>query len=404
MKSFKAIPIIIFVSLFTSCKEPVNKEINLPVMEIATENGAPINSKETYINGFVEISIFNNDNEEIIASGDMEIKGRGNSTWTQPKKPYRIKFKDKKSFFGFPESKHWVLLANYMDKSMLRNEVAFEMGRISVLDWTPRTQFLEIYLNEEYQGTYQLTEQIRIDENRVNITDDGFIIEVDVIDKIGQDDVTFETDRVLFSIKAPDVEENDERYNWIKNHIIFIENILYSNNFLDPETGYKKYIDIESFVDWYLINEIAKNPDAVFTSSCYMNIVAPDGKLKMGPLWDFDTGFGCGYFDYYDATPNDFWVKGSKWISIMFLDPEFVNMVKTRFDYFKSNKNLIINSLLSNALTIQRSAIYNEQKWKYLQDSEDFEIILSKYNDEVKYLENWINQRFDWLENAYNEL
>jgi hypothetical protein len=381
----------------------IQSKSKIPQMMIKTDNNSVINSKEIYVNGFIEIVELYDDIENVISSGSMGIKGRGNSTWDMPKKPYKIKFDEKKSFFQLPENKHWVLLANYADKSMLRNEVAFEMGRISVLEWTPGTQFLDVFLNGSYQGTYQLTEHIRIDRQRVNVTDEGYIIEVDSYDKIGPDDITFETDRLLFTIKDPEVEINDVRYNWIKDHITHIEDVLYSDYFNDPETGYKNYIDIESFADWYLINEIAKNPDACFYSSCYMNI-APDGKLKMGPLWDFDIAFGSNYFSFYDPSPKDFWVKNSKWLERMFQDPEFVELVKQRFEYFRSNKSLIISSLFSKTLYIQNSAIENELLWGTLKAGEDFENILYQYNKEVKYLENWIHQRFDWLENAIGSL
>lgn len=406
MKSIiNIISLFLTIVFLTSCE---NKELTIvkseiPTMKINTENKAPIDSKDNYVNGNMEVFEYNGDNDELVSSGKLQIKGRGNTTWTMPKKPYRVKLDEKLGLFDLPKSKHWTLLANYTDKSMLRNEIAFEMGRMSVLEWTPRTHFLNLILNGKLQGVYQLTEQIRIDKDRVNVTDDGYIIEVDSEDKVSRDDITFKTERLLFTIKDPDVETNDNRYNWIKNHINMIENILYSDNFNDSETGYKTYIDIESFVDWYLINEIAKNPDACFYSSCYMNIT-PGGKLKMGPLWDFDIAFGSDYFLYYDVSPNDFWVKPSAWINRMFLDPEFVDLVKTRFQYFKSKKSDIIHSLNQNAKYLKYAAVNNEVIWHTLLAGENVDAIISRYEDEVRFVENWIIERFDWLDKAFGEL
>jgi hypothetical protein len=308
-----------------------------------------------------------------------------------------MKLDDKTSLLGEPKDKEWVLLANYTDKTSLRNETALFMGRLSLLEWTPRTHFVEVFLNEVYNGTYQLCEQIKIATDRVNVTDDGYLLEVDQISRLEAGDVYFQTSRLLFNIKEPDMEEgSEETYDWIKEYVTNVENMLYAGNF-DPETGYAQYVDIPSFVDWYLINEITKNNDAAMWSSCYLNI-APDGKLKMGPLWDFD--IGLGNVDYNgNENPTGLYIASAPWFVPLLKDPVFVAQVKERFAYFKSRKSDILNNINSGAEYLKYSMIENNNRWKtlYIYTWPNY-AIWGAYNNEVQYLKSWLDARFEWME------
>ena len=332
----------------------------LPVLFIYTDNKEPIASKDNYVNGTI---FFDGAGEFENLTAPMRIKGRGNSTWSMPKKPYRIKFDEKQSMAGFPANKDWVLLANYADKTSLRTEVAFNISRNTSLEYTPRTQHVEVFINDVYNGTYVLTEQLKIGKDRINVTDDGYLLEVDQLSRLDEGDVYFTTDRILLNIKDPDVELNSERYNWIRDFVIAAENALYGVNFKDPQNGYAKYIDVGSFVDWYLVNEITKNNDAKFFSSCYMNIT-PGGKLKMGPVWDYDIALGnVNYNNNYD--PTGFWIKNSKWISRLFEDPAFVELVKERYNNLRGIiLNNIIAELNQDASYLSWSMIENNNKWE----------------------------------------
>ncbi len=372
----------------------------LPVLKINTVGDAPVTTKDTYVNGTLKF-----DGAGLFADAEtpLQIRGRGNSTWGMPKKPYKLKLGTKQSFFNAPESKDWVLLANYTDKSQLRNDLALFMGSISELEWTPRSHFVELFLNEVYQGTYQLCEGIEVGEDRVNITDEGFLLEVDQENRMEPDDVYFKTGIFLLNIKEPEVSKDDAKYNFIKNHVITIQSTLYGANFKDPENGYAKYLDVASFVDWFLINEISKNNDAAFVTSCYMNM-APGGKLKMGPLWDFDIAFGNINYNGNNS-PQGFWVQGAPWIARLFQDPAFVEKVKTRFAYFKSKKQEIFNEINKNATSLKWSALENNNRWRtlYAQTWPNY-AIWGSYDNEVMYLKNWLNARMDWLEGALNGL
>ena len=373
----------------------------LPVLFIYTDNKEPIASKDNYVNGTI---FFDGAGEFENLTAPMRIKGRGNSTWSMPKKPYRIKFDEKQSMAGFPANKDWVLLANYADKTSLRTEVAFNISRNTSLEYTPRTQHVEVFINDVYNGTYVLTEQLKIGKDRINVTDDGYLLEVDQLSRLDEGDVYFTTDRILLNIKDPDVELNSERYNWIRDFVIAAENALYGVNFKDPQNGYAKYIDVGSFVDWYLVNEITKNTDAIFYSSCYMNIT-PGGKLKMGPVWDYDLALGnVNYNNNYD--PTGFWIKNSKWISRLFEDPAFVELVKERYNNLRGIiLNNIIAELNQDASYLSWSMIENNNKWGTLYTyTWPNDAIWGSYNNEIQYLKTWLSQRISWLDKAINDL
>lgn len=382
----------------------VSSYTGLPMIFLYTKGGAPVDSKDNYVRG--ALSIYPNiclTKSFAEAHDSISIKGRGNSTWGMPKKPYQVKFDSKKELLGMPKDKTWVLLANYTDKSFIRWETACDFSRISCLDWTPRTRFVELFMNDVYRGNYVLCEKIKISDDRVDVGDNGYILEVDQLSRLDVGDVYFQTDRILCNIKDPELDFDSDSFNWIKDYVTASERALYSENFLDEEKGYKNYIDINSFVDWYLINEIAKNNDAVFFSSCYMNIKR-GGKLKMGPIWDFDIAFGnCNYNDNWKE--EGFYIKSASWISRMFEDPEFVKLVKLRYEFFYSMRDEILQKISENACMLKYSAVENDNIWHTLYTwTWPNHSIMGSYENEVTNMKSWLIKRMDWLKKAIDEL
>lgn len=377
----------------------------LPIVWIDTENHQEILIRDQYMRAYFRME------DGLIAHGvgditedSMSIKGRGNTTWTKPKKPYRLKFDHKQSLFGAPNDKAWILLANYCDKTMLRIATAFYISALSNLMYTPKCHFVEVMLNGRYNGTYLLCEKIKVAEHRVNVGGNGFLLEVDVKRPEDEIDARYFSlshlpkflDENYVNIKEPNVEYGDDNYNFISSYVQNAEKVLFSNDFLDPALGWKNYMDMDSFVDWYLINEISKNNDAIFYSSCFMSLKR-GGKLRMGPVWDFDIAFGnVNYNENWNY--EGFWVRNADWISRMFEDPEFVNKVYDRFDYFYSKKWDIIQFINENANYLRLSAIENEHRWHtlYQETWPNYDIWGSYYN-EVQSMKYWLDNRFEWL-------
>lgn len=388
-------------------------ETGLPVVMINTPGGVAITSKDVWAED-VTMNVYTPDGI-LDYSGPLSMKGRGNSTWGLPKKPYALKLDKKSEILSMPKHKRWVLLANFYDKSNLRTDLAFHMGNMSeALGYSPRTKFVNYVMNGQYEGLYTLTEQLKIDENRVsfgeNNHEDGFLMEIDA--RAGQDpeDIYFRIGHIPqpLVIKDPDVVIGDENYEYLVAFMQEADNSLFSEEWLDQNNGYKNYIEIESFVDWYLINEIARNNDAIFLSSCYMNLER-GGKLKMGPLWDFDLAFG-NYKSLDRSDPNHsdeiegFWIKKVAWYSRMFQDPEFVSLLKQRFDFYYQNQNELYDLILDNKDMISKGILQNDNKWHFYSSSDDENAILTAHSAECNQMIEWIKARMDWLKSQFEAL
>lgn len=368
------------------------------------------------------------------------IKGRGNTSWSMPKKGYSIKFDSKQSFFGLPKAKKWCIIANYPDKTLLRNKFASIMGNeIFNSEWNPSFVSLDVIMNGEYRGNYIFCERNTLSEGRIDVQDisdveeklaegkeskiddangdgvkdlkdGGFLIEVEANETRAKDnDFYFRGTKGgrLFCLKDPD-EVSSEIQNQVQSVILNAENVLYSSDFEDLESGWRKYIDEDSVIDWYLINELAKNNDSIFFSSVYMYYNPVDEKLHLGPIWDFD--ISCGNVNYNDCdNPSDFWVKKSIWISRMFDDVVFVSNLKERWNDRKSDLYMFINTELQElSMDNTVSAEYNFEKWTilgtYVWPNAAGYKNRTTYQSEIQYLLDWLNNRYDWLDSAINEL
>jgi spore coat protein CotH len=374
----------------------------LPIVYINTNDGVPIDSKEEYRKG--EVSIDGGRTHTDVSALKMKIRGRGNSTWwVSDKKPYQRKLSDKAEFLGMPKDKKWIFLAEYSDKSLIRNKIAFELGYLSKLDWTPQSVFAEVIVNDEYMGTYNITQKVEESDNRVNIGDTGYLLEIDNPSRLDDDDVFFETGKFLINIKEPKLEYDSSEYNYINDFMNEFENVLMSDDFDDPETGYAKYIDIDSFIDWYLISEITKNQDSRDFSSIYLNVI-PGEKIKMGPLWDFDLAFGNVNYSECEHSEG-FWIKHHHWYSRLFEDPAFKDKVKERYTYYRNKQSLIIEKIDAYAKQLMWAQYENNKKWdlfgRYVWPNP---VYFDTHKEEVEHLKNWYIKRMDWLEDAFSKL
>lgn len=374
----------------------------LPIVYITTDGSVAIDSKDDEVDGFFSIDGVRN--FDVFEASVMEIRGRGNSTWyLHPKKPYQMKLSDKAEVLGMPKDKKWIFLAEHSDKTLMRNKIAFDLGHLSTLEYTPKSEYAEVFVNNEYSGTYNISQKVEESSNRVNLGDTGYLLEIDQLERLDPDDVYFRTNDFLINIKEPKLEYNSSEYTYVKDLVNEFETILKSNEFKDPISGYAKFIDVDSFIDWYLISEITKNQDSRSFSSIFLNVM-PGEKIKMGPLWDFDLAFGN--VDYSDATnPNGFWVKDHRWYARLFQDPAFVTKVKSRFTYFKNNENVILNKMDFYADYLKYAQQENNNKWNVLGNYIwPNPVFFNTYQEEVNHLKDWYTQRMNWLQTAYNNL
>jgi len=383
---------------------------DLPVMTITTTGAAPIVSKETYVAGHISLDA----GGAYAYETDFKIRGRGNSTWDMPKKPYKVKLpKGQGTPFGLPVHTDWALLANYADKSLMRNAVAMELSHRLGLPYTPRYAYTDVVLNGSHDGTYMLIESIKVDPNRVNIppmtaTDitgtaltGGYLLEID--ERFGQAWLWPGTHRtthgVAVGLQDPEVPTADQQA-YIVNYVQQAEDAIFR---ADSSNDYEQFLDVDSFINWYLLNEVYANVDAGGFSSCWM-YKDRGGKLCMGPAWDFD--LGAGNVDYAACEyPTGWWVRTqSAWFSQLFKNAAFAQKVKTRWNAVKATQlDTIFDAIDQNAAILDQSQQKNFVRWPilgiYVWPNA---VIPGSYAGEVTYLKTWLTQRIAWMDAQFN--
>ena len=409
-------------------------EPQVPVIRITTQNGAQILDKKNYIKGTVVIEdpagmYWDTPRVELHMTKDKHgIRGRGNTTWDMPKKPYKLKFDEKVSIFGLGEDKEWVLLANYADKTLLRNVVAMKLSEIVGMPWTPAMLPVEVYLNGEYLGCYTFSEHKKVSEHRVNLNivdesaNSGVEITGDYYMEIeqNQDETTcFYTEVCGIPMMFSDPEvPTDAQLQYVKGYFKEAETALRSSNFKDPETGWQKYIDIETFAKAYLVNELVKNIDGNMRKSSFITKKRND-KFQMYHLWDYDLALGnCDYLDdEFGATdgPEGWFIKDytwaryspvgkhHQWFTILTKDPAFCKRVKEIWNENHAQLSNIPTFIDEMAKYIDDAQERNFKKWNILYIDVWPNVFASgSYNEHVEYLKDYYTTRFNWLNSRFN--
>lgn len=386
---------------------PVAPADVLPLLSLTTDGGAAIDH-DIYVAGALAIAAVDaGENYQ----GTLQVKGHGNSTWDMPKKPYRIKLDVKAPLLGMPSDKNWLLLANYSDKTLLRNLVAMTLGERLGMAWSPRSRMVELALNGQYQGVYQLMENIRVDHNRVDIEEmepgdvappevtGGYLFELDMRRDCAAN-VQFDTSRgVPFCIDTPDDEDIvPAQYDYLRGYVQQTEDAIWSGGFTDPVTGYRAWLDPASFIDWYIVNELVANVDSANFSSIW-NYKDRDGLLMRGPLWDFDLSTGNAYYGTC-ADPQGFWVHEGTWYQRLFDDPWFASQVRQRWTAVKAGALDTLPDLIDeHAAELGAAASANFQKWPIL-DAWVWPnvVVTGSHEGDLAYAKDWLRQRIDWLD------
>jgi CotH protein. len=264
---------------------------------INTENAASVSSKDNYLNCSIEIQ---SETKQWNYSGKGSIRGRGNSSWLwYPKKPYRIKLNEESGILGLKSDKDWVLLADYRDPTHLMSTFALTVGKGFGLRYTNHVRYVEVTLNGDYIGMYILTEQVEQGKNRVAIdSTDGALISLDADDgpelsPSSTDNFWSSVYRVPVCVKSPELTGSTQ-LSTIKNTFAQLETAIKNGNY-DVVSG---QLDIQSFIDFMIIQELVYNVEVDAPRSMYM-FKDKGGRWTMGPLWDFDAGFDFDWSTMY---------------------------------------------------------------------------------------------------------
>lgn len=384
---------------------PADSYSGFPVLALMTENEKKVDSKEVWVKGRVVLDPQQGDCE--LYSGAMEIKGRGHNSWSQSKKPYNIKLSEKTPLMGMNKHKRWVLLANAGDRTLLRNRVAYKLGRLTNLPWTSDTRYVDVMLNGKFVGNYLLTEQIRVDKNRVNIKDAEEGMEPDQVgyllefDRYVEENCFYTQRRKLpVNVKNPDEDLlTAAQKDYISDYINKVEGLLYDAETVD--VAYRDLIDMDTFIDWWIVVELTENRDTRLPGSCYMYKDA-GGKLCAGPLWDFDLTTFKGnkrsfmHYDYEvdvnDRTKSD----RSLWYKRLFSDPVFKARAKERWKQYKSSFEDIGSFIDSEKNAIAISAARNWEIWTLGSGSNGDESL--SWEEAVENLKTNYAIRLAWLD------
>jgi CotH kinase protein len=386
----------------------------LPTLWLFSTDGIAITSKETYLPGTFRIVAA--DGKTVLQEGGTEVRGRGNSTWAMPKKPYRLKLASSTALMGMPANRHWVLLANYADKTLMRNDVTFELSRMLGMEYTPRSQSVELQLNGQYQGVYQLVEHIRIAPERVNIPElkvadtsatavtGGYLMEVD--ERSGED-FCFKSSRtpMNFCFANPETLRDpawSKQRAYITNYLQQTDAAIFGAQFADPATGYAAYLDVDSAIRYYLINELFKNVDGNLRLSTYL-YKKRSGKLFFGPVWDFDLAIGNVNYDNADRT--DGWhIRTAPWFTRLFQDPAFAAKVKARWLQMKRDKEIdrLYEFMLTRRDFLSKVQEQNFARWPILSTWVwPNRVVTGSYGGEVVAMGDWLFERIRWMDTQF---
>ena len=324
-----------------------------------------------------------------------EVRGRGNSTWGWAKKPYKLKLEDDAALVGTRAFDEWVLLAGYADRSALRTAAAFAVAAQTRLRWTPRFRFVEVVLNGQPQGLYMLTEQVEVGKGRVDLPDDGYLLEVNQR-YLRDDEPGFRTRRgTPVAFKDPDEITKRQRRE-VRRAVSRFEKVLYGPDFADPERGYAAYVDVRRIIDWYLVEELFANQDSHFQSSVHFTWV-PGKRFVFGPVWDFDLSAGTRW---RASSEPDAWHTrlGRHWIARMLQDPAFSERVKSRWARLKPGVREVVSQIPGAAATLAPAAQADWDRWHAAGDL-DWTHHGQDPQAEVDFLGDWLTRRIQWLSN-----
>lgn len=381
-------------------------------MQITTDGQQAVDSKEKtdYRNCTIKIE---SDTAAWNYEGRGRIRGRGNSTWIwYPKKPYRIKLDEKASVLGLDANKDWVLLANYRDPTHLMNTFVFEMGHGLNMPFTNHTRYVEVTLNSDYIGLYQLTEQIEVGKSRVDIgKKKGWLLSLDVDDGPAEaptagDNFWSQVYRMPVCVKSPESEDYatpETLLDDAKQALGDLENVIHSHDY----EALKKVMNVQSMIDYLLIQEYVYNVEVAAPRSIYLHKDKGDALWTFGPLWDFDAGFdfdwghmydGHGYFaDYRETvlgTDPARHISNYDYVSSFFTDmwknKEFVSDVKARW---KQIRPRVISEFWAETKRYADAAAEAMER-----DAKRWPID-RKHATEINRMEKWLNSRAVYMDN-----
>ena len=360
------------------------------------QHGVYTNATYTFVDQYVEDSYY-----EL----PLQIKGRGNYSWSMAQKPYTIKLDEKADFLGMGAAKKWTLITVSSDKSMMHNYLTQKLAAAMGLRGTCENEYIDVVVNGTYKGTWVLTEKIQIHEERLDVSEDvGVLFEIEMVYRHSCDFciVLYENQwnrdesvhLRLKTYKGLDIDEMDERQREAARKELqpFFDNV--TKAMTDERTSIaklEKYIDVDSFINWYLLNELTRNYDSKFVTSCYCYI-DERGILCMGPVWDFDTCYGI-----QTPTPEGFWVSQAPWYTWLLECDEFYRLTQERWTELQDSGLMAAfhAAIGETAERIAQSEVMHHKLYPVSELRND------TFEGAVAYFEDWLTERYAWMDEQF---
>lgn len=381
----------------------------LPTLYITVDGGIDSVGKEDWVPALFRLEtgtkVFESGNTY---EGAGEIKGRGNTSWNAPQKPYSIKLEEKESLLGIPATKKYAIVTSYLDDAFMRNYIAYKSALSMIgIQYSPKIEFVEVYIGGTYRGIYSLVERIDIEKTKVNIEEadpesgnltGGYIIEKDVGVKIDwNNDPWFwaplqtnpEAGGDVFTLKSPDPDEEGEMIKYLSSYINDVHNALMSG-----EEEAQKYVDFSSWVDFLILQELAKNVDSNLYTSCYFVKEKDNNALRMDAPWDFDLAFGnprCTWASIPTTTPDGFRVT-HMWFQTLYGYNSFHSLVRERYSKYRAEMIPDMqNMVYEQAAYLSKAAVSHADTWGRG----------GNLSSSVNTLIDFLNGRINWLDGQW---
>lgn len=372
-------------------------------------------------------------------NGNIGIELRGASSQQLfPKKQYGFETRDNfgvshdVTMFNMAYDNDWILYAPYSDKSLIRNVMAYQLGW-DVGSYAPRTKLCEVILNGQYQGVYVLTEKIKRKDGKVGFNDveptdnsgneltGDYIIKIDKLN--GQSVLAWYSPYPPFagSSQNPYFQLHDPEWdsltsiqkNYIETYVTDFETALDGPNFTDPINGYAPYIDVPSFINFFLVNELSRNVDGYRISSFLHKLrTSEGGKLFAGPLWDFNLAFGNANYcsggnssgweiNFYQQCPGDGWQNPFWWEKLL-QDPAYAHDVNCKWQEMRQgtwHTDSLMQRIDDLAFYLNDAQQRNFQRWPVLGTYVwPNNYVGNTYQDEIDFLKQWLTDRLNWMD------
>lgn len=367
----------------------------IPELTITTTDPsiAEIPSKDYYLEGTLAV---NGRGGYEDYTGKTEVKGRGNSTWGYPKKPYRLKLNKKAEICGLGKAKNYVLLANHLDPTLMLNSVAFKIGRLLELPFTNHAIPVDVVLNGIYKGSYLLTEQIEVKENRVDLDENNSVMWE--LDSYWDDEPKFKSTAFNLPVMVKDPDLTTEQFEYWKKDFNafttqFAKEPLEGNSYVDM-------IDIESVAKFLITFNLVHNMEINHPKSVFLHKEG-NGKYVMGPIWDFDWAYD------YEGTSNHFGRYntplfsssmngvGAAFFQRFLQDSRVKAIYKRTWQDFKNNKlDALLQYVDDYAVMLKPSVERNSELWENTRS----------FDTKVKELKTWLRNRADYIDSEVSKL